>query len=182
MVVHFGFDPECITNLFSILTPMGTVVSRRIYRGCVVPIGGRETLVDLIELVMVDFDVILGMDWFHLCYAFLDCQIHKVMFKFPNDLVIEWERGSLVLKGRFISYLRARKLISKRCLYHLVWVKDFNSEDPSLHSIIVVDQFPEVFPDDLPRVPPDREIDFGLVLFRTLILSQSLLIKWLWLS
>lgn len=35
----------------------------------------RETLVDLIELDMIDFDVILGMDWLHLCYTSLDCRI-----------------------------------------------------------------------------------------------------------
>lgn len=30
-----------------------------------VSVGGRETLVDLFELDMVDFNFILGMDWLH---------------------------------------------------------------------------------------------------------------------
>ncbi|KAF3635714.1 putative Bifunctional inhibitor/lipid-transfer protein/seed storage 2S albumin superfamily protein [Capsicum annuum] len=33
---------------------------------------------------------------------------------------------------------------------------------PSLHSVPVVNEFPDVFIDDLPSVPPDREIDFGI--------------------
>lgn len=43
-----------------------------------------------------------------------------------------------------------------------VWVKDSNSEGHSLHFISVVNEFLKVFPNDLPGVPPDREIDFRI--------------------
>ena len=29
---------------------------------------------------MVDFDVILGMDWLHVCYASIDCNFQVVKF------------------------------------------------------------------------------------------------------
>ena len=64
--------------------------------------------------------------------------------------------------GRFISYLKAKKMISKGYLYHLVWVKDSSLETPFLESVPVVCEFPEVFPKDLLGVPPEREIDFGI--------------------
>ena len=57
--------------------------------------------------------------------------------------------------GRFISYLKARKMISKGYLYHLVLVKDSRLETLSLESVPVVCEFPKV----LPGVPPER--DFG---------------------
>ena len=47
--------------------------------------------------------------------------------------------------GQFISYIKARKMISKGYLYHLVWVKDSSSESPTLESVSVVSEFPEVF-------------------------------------
>ena len=78
------------------------------------------TMTDLIELDMVDFDVILGMDFLHACYASIDCRTRVVKFQIPNDPVIEWSRSSTVSKGRFISYLKARKLVSKGCIYHIV--------------------------------------------------------------
>ena len=46
-------------------------------------------MVDLVELDMVDFDVILGMDWLHACYASVNYRTRVVKFQFPNDLVIE---------------------------------------------------------------------------------------------
>lgn len=67
------------------------------------------------------------------------------------------ERSSLEPKGRLISCLRARKLFSKGCLYHLVWVKDASSEGPTFQSVFMVNEFPEVFLKDFPDVPPNRE-------------------------
>ncbi|WMV38160.1 hypothetical protein MTR67_031545 [Solanum verrucosum] len=66
-----------------------------------------------------------------------------------------------MLKGRFVSCLKARKMISKGCIYHLVRVRDMDFKTPTLESVPVVNEFLEVFPDDLPGVPLEREIDFG---------------------
>ncbi|KAH0768574.1 hypothetical protein KY285_004445 [Solanum tuberosum] len=39
---------------------------------------------------------------------------------------------------------------------------DVESETPPLESVPVVREFLEVFPDDMPGIPPEREIDFGI--------------------
>lgn len=49
----------------------------------------RVTLVDLVELEMIDFDVILDMDWLHACYSPIDCRFQIVKFQFPNETMIE---------------------------------------------------------------------------------------------
>ena len=55
-------------------------------------------------------------------------------------------------------------MTSKGNLYHLVQVKDSSLETPTLESVPVVCEFPKVFQEDLSRVPPKREIDFGIYL------------------
>ncbi|KAH0776336.1 hypothetical protein KY290_007747 [Solanum tuberosum] len=42
------------------------------------------------------------------------------------------------------------------------WVMEVKSETPSLESVPVVREYPKVFPDDLPSIPPEREIDLGI--------------------
>ena len=111
---------------------------------------------------MVDFDVILGMDWLHSCYASVDCRTRIVHFEFPDEPILEWKGSSLAPMGRFISYLKARKIISKGYLCHLVWVMDYSLETPTLYSVLVVCEFPDVFLEDLSEVPPKREIDLGI--------------------
>ena len=87
---------------------------------------------DLVELGMVDFDVILGMDWLNACFDSIGCRTRVVMLQFPNDLFLEWKEGNSIPRGRIISCLKAYKIISKRCIYHVVRVKDLESEVPPL--------------------------------------------------
>ena len=53
-------------------------------------------------------------------------------------------------------------MISKGCIYHLVRDKDSSSKTPSLESIPVVSEYFDVFPEDLPRIPLERKIDFDI--------------------
>ena len=51
------------------------------YPRCVVEIGKRVLLVDLIELAVFDFDVILRMDWLSKNYASIDCNNKYIWFR-----------------------------------------------------------------------------------------------------
>ena len=85
-----------------------------------------------------------------------------VKFQFLGASVFEWSGNFVSPKSHFISYLKARKLISKGFIYHLVRVKDTKSETLTLQSVNVVNEFSDVFLDNLPGIPPDREIEFGI--------------------
>ncbi|XP_070023135.1 uncharacterized protein [Nicotiana sylvestris] len=104
----------------------------------------------------------MGMDWLYSCFAKLDCHTRTMRLEFPNESVVEWKGDIVVPKGRFISYLKAAKMIKKGYVYHLVRVTDTDAEAPKLESVPVVNEFPGVFPDELPGIPPDREIDIGI--------------------
>ena len=47
------------------------------------------TLVNLVELNMLEFDFILGIDWLHVCFASIDCRTRVVKFQFPSKLILE---------------------------------------------------------------------------------------------
>ena len=51
--------------------------------------------------------------------------------------------------------------MSKGLLCHLVSVNDLNHDIPSIDLVPVVNKFLDMFPEDLPGVPPLQEIDFG---------------------
>ncbi|XP_070005608.1 uncharacterized protein [Nicotiana sylvestris] len=163
VAMEFGKELEQLHEPFSVSTPVGgSILATRIYRRCVVTVCGRDTRADLIELGMVDFYVIMGMDWLYSCFAKLDCRTRTMRLEFPNESVVEWKGDNVVPRSRFISYLKAAKMIKKGCIYHLVRVMDTDAEALSLESVPIVNEFPDVFPDELPGIPPDREINFGI--------------------
>ena len=49
------------------------VMTSRMLRECLVMIGYREMLVDIVLLNLQDFDVILGMDWLASYHVSIDC-------------------------------------------------------------------------------------------------------------
>ena len=55
----------------------------------------RVSYVDLIELAMFDFDVILGMDWLNACFASIDCRTRVVKFNFQMNPLLSGKREIL---------------------------------------------------------------------------------------
>ena len=107
---QFEILPENLCEPFCFSIPIGeSIIAERVYRDCPVSINHTNTMANIVELNMVDFDVILIMDWIHACYASIDCRTRVFKLQIPNEPVIEWSRSSTVSKGRFISYLKARK-------------------------------------------------------------------------
>ncbi|XP_070019367.1 uncharacterized protein [Nicotiana sylvestris] len=148
--------PEILSDPFMVSTPVGeSIIARRVYQGCTITVCGRQTSADLVELEMLDFDAIMGMDWLEACYATVDCQAKIARFHFPGKPVLEWVGNTATPRGRFISYLKARKMIAKGCIYHIVRVKDADAEKSILQSILVVKEYADVFPDELLGIPPE---------------------------
>ncbi|XP_070045491.1 uncharacterized protein [Nicotiana tomentosiformis] len=78
---------ELLLQSVEVSTPVGdSIIANHVYRDCTVLINDRPTSVDLVELVMLDFDVIMGMDWLAACYANIDCRAKLVRFYFSWDI------------------------------------------------------------------------------------------------
>lgn len=103
--------------LYLVSTPIGESLEvTRLYKDYTVSVLGRNTTTDFMELEMVDFDVIMGMDMLSFCYATLDCRAKLVKFQFLNEAVLEWKGCTTTLVGKFISYLMVRRMVRKGCL------------------------------------------------------------------
>ena len=66
-----------------------------------------------------------------------------------------WEGDYTSNPVRIISFLRAKKMVSKRCLAFLAHLKDDTTQVPSIESVLIVREFLDVFPADLPGMPPN---------------------------
>nr|GFA67729.1 putative nucleotidyltransferase, ribonuclease H [Tanacetum cinerariifolium] len=113
---------------------------------------------------MCKFDIILGMDWLTEHRATIDCCSYRVIFGDIHAPEFIYH-GSLPGKSmQIISALQARTLLSHGCKGFLATIHDTTSDVPSIHDQPIVSQFPDVFPDELPWIPPVREVEFNIEL------------------
>ncbi|KAJ9178679.1 hypothetical protein P3X46_010543, partial [Hevea brasiliensis] len=56
----------------------------------------------------------------------------------------------------------ARRMMRKGCEAYLAHVVDTRQAKPNLSDIPIVRDFPEVFPEELPGLPPEREVEFAI--------------------
>ena len=59
-----------------------------------------------------------------------------------------------------ISAITARKMLRRGCQGYLAVVRNMEADKGAVDRVPVVCKFPDVFPKELPGLPPDIEIEF----------------------
>jgi hypothetical protein len=134
---------SCNTNdAFTIKTAGGGISSELVTRGVLLELGSKTIDTDLIILGLEGMDVIIGMDWMNR---------HKVVLDILERVV---EINSPIV-GATNLYLPFKDDVNPRSYVAIT---------SQLEEIPVVREFADVFPDELPCMPPDRDVEFVIEL------------------
>ena len=90
-----------------------------------------------------DIDVILGMNWMYQHKAVVDTLNRTIRVSLPDS-------NSQLL----IQLPTLRRSVERVCATFVKEIRD----------ILIVCEFPNVFPEDLPGLPPDRDVQFNIEL------------------
>ena len=129
-----------------------------VYRNCPIVIQAREFLTDLITLPFREFDLILGMDWLTKHQAIVDCGQKTVVLRCSNksEVIIHGIRSSVM--PNVISTMQVRRFIGKGYEAFLALILDSKRGQVDVEKIPVVREFLDVFPEELPSIPLEREV------------------------
>jgi hypothetical protein len=119
-------------------TPGGKINSNQLIRYVPIQLGSKVIKTNVVLLSLEGMDIILGMDWMTK---------HKVMLDISSR-VIEIDSP---YEGATTLYLPQQEYFHS-CVYATTDIK--------LEDIPIVCEYPDIFPDDLPGMPPDRDIEF----------------------
>ncbi|KAK2449583.1 hypothetical protein QL285_008768 [Trifolium repens] len=134
----------------------GKVTSKRVCQNCPVLVGSKVYHIDLICLPIKDLDVVLGMDWLSANIVYIGCA-EKNLF-IPTEVSTESRALTALLQNthQMIQYLAP----SNKCFSILFTVSPVSSI--SLTDIPIVNEYTDVFPEDVMSLPPEREIEFSI--------------------
>nr|GFB88424.1 putative reverse transcriptase domain-containing protein [Tanacetum cinerariifolium] len=156
MLFDSGADRSFVSTTFSALLDIAPstldtsyaveLADRRIsktnivLRGCTLGLLGHPFDIDLMPVELGSFDVIIGMDWLAKYHALIVCDEKVVRIPYGNEVLII--RGDNCDGG----------ITSKKA----------ENKSKRLKDVPIVREFSEVFPEDLPGLPPARQVEFQI--------------------
>ncbi|GJX79564.1 putative reverse transcriptase domain-containing protein, partial [Tanacetum coccineum] len=122
---------------------------------------------NLMPLELGSFDVIVGMDWLAKYHALIVCDEKVIRVPYRDEVLIirgdDYGSGS---KLNTISCMKTQKYIQKGCQVYLAQVTSKKAKDKSEEKrhedVLIIQEFPKAFPDDLPGLPPARQVEFQI--------------------
>ncbi|XP_015965475.1 uncharacterized protein LOC107489223 [Arachis duranensis] len=138
-------------------TPHQTVMTRSGCRQVGFKLKGRDFVHDLIYLPMVGLEMILGFDWLSKNRVLLDC-FEQTIRSMP-----EGENRAVVATGYYLNSIMVH-CSREECQGYILLAANTLGDAQNLDQIPVVRDFPEVFSEDIPEFPPQREIEFAIEL------------------
>ncbi|KAI3780239.1 hypothetical protein L2E82_10210 [Cichorium intybus] len=131
--------PQPLNETFTVEMANGKIESTNdIYIGCTLTLDDHSFQIDLMPVKIGSFDVIVGMDWLIPHHADIMCYERGIRLHLLDD-------KTLVVYGDKPTH-----------------VVDEKKEVKNIKEIPEVCDFPDVFPEDLPGVPPARQVEFRI--------------------
>ncbi|GKE50691.1 putative reverse transcriptase domain-containing protein [Tanacetum coccineum] len=135
VVTDYGYDIE--------LADGKIIAVNTLIQGCTLNFLNHPFNINLMPVELGSFDVIIGMDWLSKYHAVIVCDEKIVDIPFGNEIIIV--RGCPI----FLAHITTKKAEDK-------------SEEKRLEDVSIIRDFPEIFPEDLPAIPPIRQVEFQI--------------------
>nr|GEX49814.1 putative reverse transcriptase domain-containing protein [Tanacetum cinerariifolium] len=140
-----------------------------IIQGCILNFLNHPFTIDLMPVELGSFDAIIGMDWLRRHHAVIVCDEKLVRVPFGNETLVFRRAESYI--GResrlmVISCSKVQEYRAKGCHVFLAQIsatkEDDKSEGKQVKDVPIVQDFPEVFLENLPGLPPARPVEFQI--------------------
>jgi hypothetical protein len=130
--------------------------------GCALNLGEFVTRANLYVTILGSYDVVIGMDWLELHEAIFNYKtkwLSLIDDKGQRRVIVGWNQG---VSLRFVSSLQLQKSMRKGCKLYAILALNEKGVVEGLEHLPVVREFADIFPEELPGMPPERELDFTI--------------------
>jgi len=160
---HSFISASCVERLNLVVTSLlrgmvintpasGSVTTSLVCARCPVNFGNVDFELDLVCLPLKHMDVIFGMDWMLTFGVSINCLTKSITFSKPVD----------ELGGKFLTAEQVKKSLDSEACVFMMFASLKESSEKEVGDLPVVQEFPEVFPDDITELPLEREVEFAI--------------------
>nr|GEV53290.1 hypothetical protein [Tanacetum cinerariifolium] len=165
-----NIDPTPLGSSYDVKLADGKIVGiDTIILGCTINFQNHPFNIDLMPVELGSFDVIIGMDWLRRCHAVIVCDEKLVRIPYGNEtLTFCGNESNNERESRLavISCSKAQEYMAKGCQIFMAQIsakkEEDKSEEKQLKDVPIIQDFLEVFPEDLPGLPPARPVEFQI--------------------
>ncbi|GJX12035.1 putative reverse transcriptase domain-containing protein [Tanacetum coccineum] len=167
---QIDITPSTLDHYYDVELADGRIIGlNTILKGCTLNFLNHQFNINLMPVELGSFDAIIGMDWLAKYQAVIMCAEKIVRIPWKNKTLIIHGDGSTQGNGarlNIISCTKTLKYMEKGFPIFLAHITAKEVEDKSekkrLEDVPIVQDFPEVFPEDLPGLPPTRQVEFQI--------------------
>ncbi|GJT98201.1 putative reverse transcriptase domain-containing protein [Tanacetum coccineum] len=136
---QIDITPTALDHYYDVELADGRIIRlNTILRGCTLNILNHPFNIDLMLVELGSFDAIIGMD----CNRGNEARLHIISYTKTQEYML---KGCLV----FLANITTKETKNK-------------SEKKRLEDVPIVQDFPDVFPEDLPGLPPTQQVEFQI--------------------
>jgi hypothetical protein len=130
---------------------------------CLVDLGVCTTRLKVYVTALGMYDLIIGMDWLEADRAMVDCFAKRVLCVDDEGRPVEIHGVQRKVSLHFISTMKVKWCMRQGCRLYVVEAVN-ERKGPSLGQYPVLSEFKDFFLNELPGLPPERELDFTIEL------------------
>jgi len=139
-----GYDIIELKQDYHITAAGSAIITNHMVRDLCLQVGREKLFINSLVLPQLGIDIILGMNWLKQHNAKIDVGSRSVQLcsSSGTDVVIHVPLHKNML--------------------HTVNVVDAQGDAQALAKLLIVCDYPDVFPEELPGLPPDRDVEFRI--------------------
>ncbi|KAA3464254.1 DNA/RNA polymerases superfamily protein [Gossypium australe] len=165
LVSNMNMPIESTEFVIKVSNPLGkSVLVDKVCKDCPLIIRGHCFKANLMLLPFDEFDIILGMDWLTTHDAIVSCGKKYIEMRCENGDILHVESDEQGGSSVMISHMIAQRYIRKGYEAYLALVMNAKETELNIESVPIVCEYLDVFPEELPGLPPVREVEFNIEL------------------
>ncbi|XP_073273296.1 uncharacterized protein [Primulina huaijiensis] len=135
------------------------ILAKRLVIEGLLEFEGKYLSANLVILAMEDFDCIMGIDLLTKYRATVDCYQRLVQFRPERNKNWFFFNEGARPPMPVVYALKEQRDLAKGGEGYLIYAIDISKDVINMKNIPVFDEFLDVFPDEIPGFPPEREMD-----------------------